>query len=461
MAGSRFIQCIGPSYQLADRKSAVQRSVNLYMRQIEGLGEDLQVVLDSAPGLSVFLSLGADVRGTYNADGRWFVVAGSTLYEIVSGAPVSRGTLGSSSGFVSMVHGTNQLAIVDGPGGYILALGTNVFRAIFSPGWRGSDWVDYLDGYFIFVAPDTEQFYLSAIDDASSLDALDFSSADSQPDSITTHRVSKRELYLMGSRSVEVWINNGGVDFPLTRYNTTPIDIGVVGKRAALIAADALVWVGRTSRGEGYVYALNGYQPVRISTQAVEEALRTSTDLSQCSMWTYHVEGNEFVAVNAPGMSSTWVWDASTKQWHERAELVAGAFAPLRIDQVTFVDGQHYATAGQELYLIDKGTFTLAGDPLVRERTWPHLAAPSMEPVNYRGLEIACTTGAGGEITLEVSNDGGYNFGAPLLRSLGAVGRWMQRVRWLMLGSARDRVFRLRCSSPVALTIHSAAVDAS
>jgi hypothetical protein len=79
--------------------------------------------------------------------------------------------------------------------------------------------------------------------------------------------------------------------------------------------------------------------------------------------------------------------------------------------------------------------------------------------VTYRGLELACTSGHGGNITLEISNDGGFTFGPPLIRSLGAVGRWMQRVRWLMLGAARDRVFRLRCSDAVPLTIHAAAVD--
>lgn len=460
MAGQRIIQCIGPSYQLADRKAAVQRAVNLYMSEIEGLGEDKQVVLDSAPGLTLFLNLGMEVRGSYNADGRWFVAANSTLYEIVSGAQVSRGTLNSSSGYVSMKHGTNQLVCVDGQDGYVLNLTTNLLAQIVSDGWRGSVWVEHLDGYFVFVAPETEQFYISAIDDGTSLDALDFSSADSQPDNIVTHRVSKRELYLLGTRSVEVWINNGGADFPLTRYNTTPIDVGVVGYRAAVIAAEALVWVGQTDRGAGYVYALNGYQPIRISTQAVEQALRSCTDLSLCTMWTYQTEGAEFVAVNGPGMETTWVWDASTRQWHERAELVSGNYTPLRTDQVTFAQGNHYATSGTSIYLIDPEAFSLAGDPLVRERTWPHFMLPSMEPVSYRCLELACTTGGGGNITLEVSNDGGYTFGAPLLRSLGAIGRWMQRVRWQMLGTSRDRVFRLRCTDAVRLTIHGAAVDA-
>lgn len=461
MADSRFIPCVGPSYQLADRKSAVQRSVNLYLREIEGPGEDKSAVLANVPGLVLHLDLGATIRASHATTGnRWFVVAGATLYELTSGAAVSRGTLLTASGYVSMEEGRDQLVLVDGTYGYVLTLASNAFAQITDSDFRGSDWVEELDGYFIFVDPDTDQFYISQIDDGSNLDALDFSSADAQPDNIVTHRVMKRELYLMGARSIEVWINSGDPDFPFSRYNSTPIDVGVVGKRACVRAADTMVFVGQTERGRGYVYLMSGHQPVRISTQAVEEALTGSSDLSQCSMWTYHFEGAEFVAVNAPGLTTTWVWNASTRQWHEQAKLVDGEWAAWPADEVTFFGGEHYATVGTKVYRIDSGTYTIGSDPLVRERTWPHLVSPSMERVAYRSLELACTTGHGGNVTLQISNDGGFTWGSPLLRSLGATGQWMQRIRWLMLGSARDRVFRLRCSDAVPFNIHGATVNA-
>lgn len=460
MAGADTIKCVGPSYFLADRKSAVQRSVNLYMRQVEGLGEDKQVVLDSAPGLSLLVTMPATVRNSYNADGRWFVVAGSMLYELgASGTYGYRGTLVTTTGFASMKHGRDQLVIVDGANGYVLNLNTNNFGQIISPGWRGSNWVDELDGYSIFSDPNTDQFYLSSIDDASTLNALDFSSADAQPDNIVTCRVRRRELHLFGTRSTEIWVNSGDADFPFIRYNSTPIDVGIVGNRAAAVCTDSIVWVGQTDRGQGYVYEMQGHQPVRISTQAVEEALDGSTDLSQASVWSYHVKGNEFAAINAPGLSTTWVYDFSVRQWHERAELVSGAWAPFRGDFCTFNGGNHYVSSGAKIYHMDTQFHTLAGDPLVRERTWPHFVKPSREPVAYRGLELACTSGEGGNITLELSNDGGFTWGPPLRRSLGAVGRFMQRIRWLMLGAAFDRVFRLRCSDNVNLTIHAGVVD--
>jgi hypothetical protein len=458
MAGRRVpVQCVGPSYPLADRKSAAQRSVNLWVQQIEGPGEDVQAVLRSAPGLVRYLDLGATIRGLFATDSRWFAVAGSTLYELTSGAAVSRGTLTTSSGYVRMKDGRDQLCIVDGTNGYVLTLSTNAFVQITDGDFRPSTWVDELDGYFIFATPNSDQFFISDLDNATSFDSLDFSSADAQNDNIVTFRVAKRELFLFGTRSVEVWIDSGNPDFPFTRYNSTPIDIGIVGARAAIKAADTLVFCGQTERGTGVVYMLEGHQPTVISTQAVEEALAGSSDLSQCSMWVYQREGNEFVGINAPGLETTWVWDAATRQWHERAEGT-DAWVPLRLDEVVCFGGTHYGSAGQYVYELDDDAFVIEGTPVVRERTWPHLRSPSLEPMPYRGLELLCTTGHGGQISLEISNDGGETFGNRLMRSLGTSAT--QRVRWLCLGSARDRVFRLRCADAVPLSIIAATVDA-
>lgn len=461
MGGQREVRCVGPSYYLADRKSAVQRAVNLYLMAIEGAGEDSPFVLESAPGLEQLADLGAETQGVYEADGRLFIAAGGVLYEWTGGAMVSRGAIGP--GPISMAHGMQQLCAVNGPSGWVLDLASNTLATITAAGWRGSNRVDYIDGYFVFVDPGTDQFYISGIDAASELDALDFSSADAQPDDIVAQIVRKRELYLFGTRSCEVWINSGDPDFPLVRYQGTPIDVGVVGTYAVTKAADTLMFVGKTERGGAMVYEMNGYQPQRVSTQAVEQALEASTDITQATLWAYQEAGGEFLAVNAPGLETTWVFDAATRQWHERAELVEGNFHPLRVTGVAFHQNEHFAIGGTKFYRMARRINTLAGDVLCRERTWPHLIAPSMEPVSYKGLELRCTTGealAGASITLEVSNDGGSVFQPPLIRSLGAVGRRTQRVRWMPLGTARERVFRLRCTDPVPLTIQGATVEA-
>lgn len=465
MAGRPYAQFIGPSEPLGDRKASAQRSINLYVAEVEGGGEDKQYILESAPGLAAALvTMPADVRGMIVARGVWYVVAGTKFYSLTTaGVYTELGTLVSSSGFVSMKETRDQVVMVDGTYGYVWNIDDATFGSISDPDFSPAAWVEELDGYAIFSNPQTDQFFISELDDASSLDALDFSSADSQPDSIVTHRVVRRELMLMGERSIETWVNSGDPDFPFVRYNSTPIDVGVVGNRAACNAADTLYWVGQTGRGVAYVFELQGHQPVRISTQAVEEALATADDLADVWMWTYQSAGAEFVAISAAGMRTTWVFDVSVRKWHERCELIDGEYEKLRVDQIVYVDGDHYVSAGAKIHRMGADVYQIAGDHLARERTWPHLIKPSFEPVAYRGVELMCTTGhdsAEGQITLEISNDGGYVWGPALLRPLGAVGRRMQRIRWLMLGTSRDRVFRIRCTDNVPLTLYGVVIDA-
>lgn len=457
MAKSAYVQCVGPSYHLAEVKAACQSAINCYSQKLDNDAW----MMASTPGEVDIASLTYEIRGSRNVQGRWFVVAGSTLYEVTAaGVTTVRGTLSSSTGFVGMSDNKTQIAIVDGPNLYIFTLASNVLTAVSSAGWRGSDDVHEMDGYFIFVDPDTDQFYISAIDNGTNLNALDFSSADSAPDNIVTHRVMHRQLWLMGSLSTEIWIDSGELSFPFTRYNSYTMDVGCVGKRAAINAADTLFWIGQTPRGTGIVYMAQGNQPQRVSTMAVEQALKSSTNLAGASMWTYQIEGHEFIGINAPGLSTTWVYDAAIQQWHERGEWSAG-WMPLRSMLVTSYAGEHFAgTSYGKLVRLDASINNLSGRPLVRERTWPHLKKASMDPLSFYGVELSMNTGYGGNVTLEISNDGGKNFGPKLLRSLGAIGRWMQKVRWLGLGAACNRVFRIRVSDDVPFSIYDATVDA-
>jgi hypothetical protein len=165
---------------------------------------------------------------------------------------VNRGTLSSASGIVRMSHNNTQLGIVDGANGYVFTLASNTLAVISSAGWRGSKTIDFIDGYSIFIAPDTDQFYLSAIDNMTSEDPLDFSSADAQPDNLVTSLVLHRELILFGRDTTEIWVDSGGALFPFVRYNSAQIDVGCVGTYAACVAADSAFWIGQTRRGSGH-----------------------------------------------------------------------------------------------------------------------------------------------------------------------------------------------------------------
>lgn len=449
------VSIVGPSYHLNDRKAAVQSAINCRPQRTEGT----TYIMSATPGEALNATLSGEIRNFHDVEGRFFCVASNVLYELVANVWTSRGSIASNSGFVGMAHNASQLVLVDGNTLNVYSLATNVLTPITVPGWRGSNDVVEIDGYMVFVAPGTEQFYLSKIDDSTMLNALDFSSADSSPDGILTQRVFHRQLVLLGRTSTEFWINTGTQSFPFARYQSYTMDIGVVGKRAAVVGLDTLFLIGQSRAGRGIVYALVGNRPQRVSTQAVEEALRASTDLSQATMWAYQVEGAEFIGIDAPGLATTWVFDAAIEEWHEEAEW-AGGWQPRRSGLLTAYNGRHYAGDGfGNVTVLDSTLNTRNGRVIRRERTWPHLRKTSLQQQSYFGLELVCASGLGGTIVLEISNDGGFTFGPPLFRSLGATGRNAQLVRWLGLGTARDRVYRIWQTDPVPFSLHQAAMD--
>lgn len=454
---------VGVSYTLSTRQASAQRSVNLFLQGMETPSKSSHI-MRAVPGLVLFAALGAQIRGCIEVGARCFFVAGSVLYELSSaGVATNRGTLSSSGGQVGMAWGTTQLVIVDGPNGYVLTLASNAFARITDPDFPGSDRVHYLDGFFILKDPGTQRFYLTAIDDASTIDALDYKSAESSPDNIVAHIVTNQRLFLLGSLTVEPFFNSGNLEFPFDRSAGEIIDVGCIATWGLCKADAGIMWIGRDTNGSGIVYHSAGSPPKRISTTAVEEALQASTDLSAAVAYVYQDHGQTFYAINAPGLSATWVYEVSTGAWHERCDIdAAGQFIAHRATHHVFAHGLHLVgDADGKVYRMDRDVHTFNGAALVCERTSPNDAAPLRELKTYSMFVLDCTTGeaATGEpmVELSFSNDGGATFSDPVLRSAGALGNRHQRLVWRRLGRARDRVWRVRFSADAPFAIVSGA----
>lgn len=457
---------VGPSYALATYKASAQRSVNLYLLALETPSK-AQFILESVPGLTLFCAMGAEIRGALRVGSRCFVVAGSTLYEVSSaGVKTARGTLLTSTGAVGLSYGLTQLVIVDGENGYTLTLGSNVFAQITSDAFYGSETVTYLDGFFAFVRPDTQQFYVTAIDDASTLDALDFASAEGTPDNLVACIADHRELWLLGETTTEVWYNSGG-SFPFARNNGASIEVGCMAPHSLRQFDNGLIWLGRDKNGDGMVYrAMSVQQASRVSNIGVEEALRQSTDLSAAVAWVYQENGQTFYCLNAPGLSSTWCYEVSTGTWHERADIDGdGQFEAFRVSHHVFAHGKHLVGgADGNLYYLDRTANTFNGDARVCERISPHTATPTLERVSFAQFTLDATTGEAPQgqspiVELSWSNDGGATYGNPVQRSLGDVGERFSRIVWRRLGTARNRVWKLRFASDSSFSVISAEVS--
>jgi len=441
------------------RMADAQRSINLYPVMLESGSSKSPAILKSIPGLKAFSAGTSPFRALKNVNGRLMGVAGSSLIDISnSGVRTTRGTLSSSTGKVEFEFNLNQAVLVDGSFGYTMNLSSNTFSQISSPAFYGSNTLGVLDGYAIFVRPNSGQFYISAIDDASTLDALDFATAESAPDDTIAVLVDHREVYLFGRDTTEVWTNTGATDFPLQRNNGAFIEIGTTSPYSPRKIANMLMWVGTNDHGSACVWGMQGYQPMRLSTLAIEEKL-AGADLANVQAFSYTQQGSAFYVLQVPGIDTSLVYDVTNKAWHERAELVAGFFQPWRATCHAFCYGKHYVGGSDgTLYELDPATYMNGADPLCRERTSPHDALPTFERQTFNKFEVDVNAGTGGRMLMRYSNDGGITYGDWRSVSLGNVGEYTSRARYWRCGFGRDRVWQVRCTDNVPFDIVSASV---
>jgi hypothetical protein len=467
-----FLRAARRQARRRSQQATVERHVNYMLKATEPTREKAGFYREQVPGLLLGVNIGGGpTRGFYSTGNRAFVVIGALLIEFYSDwRYLVRGTLQTSSGVVEMAQGLFDLLIVDGDNGYTLKLANNNFERITDPDFYGSKRATFLDGKFILTRPGTQQFYWSSgVDDANAYDALDFASAESFPDEIVGHLVDHREIWFAGERSIEIWVPAPGGDQVYQRNSGATIEVGCAATHTLQQIDNTVVWMGRDKHGQGIIWMAGGgqgYTPQRISTNDLEDALAEILDLSGSYAWTYQDAGQTFYVLQIPGADTTWVWDASTRKWHERAEYEGGSFMPWRADCHVFAFGRHVVGDDEgRLYEMTPYEYTYAGSPMYREWTSPHQASPKRERVFFGPLVLDITagqtdSGLNPKMEMRYSNDGGFTWSAWSARSTGRSGQYGQRAKWDRNGHGRGRVWQFRCTDDAKVSIIGMSVDA-
>jgi hypothetical protein len=461
-----MVPFVGPSYNLPELGVDSQRSINMHLQKLETPNDKAPgFILVSMPGRKEWMSgIGAPIRAEFataaGSGQRAFSVAGDTLYEVLADkSRVFRGTLLTSTGPVDIEYGNTQLVVVDGPNGYVLTLGTNVFTQITAPGWRGSARVAFLNNYFVFCDPDTGVYYWSLIDDATNLDALDFATAESQPDHLIAIVRDNEELRLLGASSCEMATTSGTTVF--AKRQGASIDVGCLATHSARSGIDnGTIFLGGDKNGGGIVYMIRGYQAQRISTVPIETMLGASTDLSAATSYTLQLSGMTFYFLDAPGLETTLAYEVSTGGWFEVAEIDDyGQFVPSKVTCHMYAFGKHLVgDSDGNISELDRGTYQNLGSTLVRERISPHYVSPGLGWNSPAAFVLDCKTGAAPigvtpMVEMSYSKDGGATWSNPRLKTMGAIGVRLVRIVWRNIGRFKQRIWKLRCSANAPFTI--------
>jgi hypothetical protein len=261
-----------------------------------------------------------------------------------------------------------------------------------------------------------------------------------------------------------VYANSGNADFPFNRTGGGYIEEGAGAAFATVKLDNSIFWLSSDARGGAMFYRSNGYQPIRVSTHAVEQAIQRYTRVDDAIAFSYQEQGHAFYVVSFPTAQTTWVFDVSTGMWHERAYFTNGAYESIRGRFHMFCFGVHLCpdyTSGSVhrmgMDLLKDNQFNIK-----RLRICPHISYELKRTV-YDQLVIDMQTGVGLDggaaeplITLSTSKDGGITYGNEMYASMGAIGAFRKRVVFRRLGHARDMVFKLSISDPVKVALVSA-----
>ena len=390
---------LGSSYVIRSVNAADNRMVNLYPEVVPEGGKE-PAYLQRCPGLTLKTSVGTGpIRGVYSLGDYLYVVSGSEFYRLTSAYVANKVGDVTGTGPVSMADNGTQIFIACNPDGFIYNTDTLAFAQITDPDFPGAVTVGYLDGYFVFNEPNSQRVWVTQLLDGLSIDPLDFASAEGSPDGLVSLIIDHREAWLFGTNSVEVWYNSGDPDFPLTRIQGAYNEIGCIAPYSVAKMDNSVFWLGADARGQGIVYRANGYQGVRVSTHAVEFAIQGYGDLSDAVGYTYQQDGHTFYVLNFTNADTTWVFDAATGAWHERAGFRNGDFKRHRGNNHARFNGVPIVGDYQngKLYEFDLDVYADDGQTQKWLRRWRALptGANDLKRTAHHSLQIDCETGVG------------------------------------------------------------------
>lgn len=428
----------------SERQATTERLVNMFPER--SIDENTPVLIRSCPGRTlVQAGESSPVREMLETSSAIYYAANAKLWKFDGTTSTELGAVVDDESTTLAFNGA-EVACVAG-GKYYLYDGSSVSQ-IAGQAFTGFGSVDYMDGYFLFTEKDGGRHAISALNDGSSLNALDFSSAEYRPDNIVRGFVDHSEWWLFGETTIEVWSNQGLLDYPFERVPGAQMERGCLQTNTVVKMDNTVFWVGN----DRIVYRAVQYTPMRISNHHVEAAIRAATTLSAFS---YEYEGHKFYCLRMNGRP-TWVFDAATGVWHERSSGVD--FDPWEVTAAARLGSAWYAgDVHGNISKIDR-VFQENGDTLLRTAQSGNLWLGGNR-FTVKKANIDLKAGTGGTAMFSYSSDKGQTWSREQMMSVGATGDYGEHFAFWNLGQSRHFAARVRMSDNVDFSISHAGAD--
>lgn len=443
-----------------------QDRLNCYL-EVQPGDDRARVAIYGTPGLDLFTSFGdTPIRGIYQRTDFLYVVHRGTFYQVNNaGVKTAKGTIGTTSGKVYMSDNGIQLMLTDGSAGYIYDFVLDTLVQITDLDYPGAQTIAWQDGYFIVNPPNTNQFYVSDLYDGLVWNALDFASAESNPDNIIAIWADNSSIYLFGANTTEFWTNSGAVDFPYTKISGGATEWGCAAVNSICKYDNTLAFLAKNRMGEVIIARMSGNLPQRISNPELEYIINNYSSVADCSTFAYMLGGHPMLQVNFPTAMASWLYDGLTNCWsrlqskdigRHRAEMGINY-----LDKIMVTDFEN-----GNLYRLNPNSYTDNGEEIAFEITTKHTESDDLRIIVDK-LQLDMETGVGlvtgqgdnPQVMMSISKDNGHTYGTEQWCTMGAIGTFKTRAIWRRLGQARDWVFKFRITDPVKRVILGASIN--
>lgn len=447
---------------VANKSKAVSATKiqNMYLEKNE-MGN---LVAYAMPGLDPFIDFGSPIiRGMYVKDDILYVVHRNNFYKVFqNGTYISLGIIDTFENRVEITDNGDQIFIATGISGYIYTISTNTFVKITSAGYNGSNCAQFNSGFFISTRNDSMQFNISGSYDGLNWDALDFSSAENNPDNLITVTVDKGQLMLFGKNSIEFWNISGNPYFPYSSLGAS-IDLGLEARWSIAKFDNSVTFLATNKNGEVQVMRMDGYTPTKISTLQIETQINRLNTKTDATALTYIFEGHNFYQLSFPTEGVSFCFDATSGIWTTNTSY--GLNRHLGEISINWLGNTYISDyANGNLYLLNGNSTTDNGKPIICE-----IISKTLEfegNINtLSALQIGFEPGVGNEIvnnpqiSLSISRDRGFTWETEQFRSIGARGQYLTSAKWSRLGSGRSFTFKVRITDAIKKVITTAFVS--
>jgi hypothetical protein len=416
------------------------------------------------PGLKIWAAKNGTDRGMHVMADVLYKLIDSTLWRISSTAVyTSLGAVSGSDRAVFADDGTNLFFTANSVlykynGATVSTVSQSVVTNPRS--------IAYINRQFI-IAGDNGLFGTSNAGDGSTYNALNFAEAEVAPDPLLRPYVFSQLVYMLGSRTTELWYNSGVGNPPFSRKDTSLVNVGIAGKHAVSNTDQFLYWLGDDRK----VYQCQGANARSVGSQAFAHHVEAMDNVADCIASSFVMEGQDFVLFSFPSGNQTWLFSETYSYWVELASTTNLEGVAWYATSVKRCYGKNLGSGGGDVMELDLDTYTDNGLARLRIRTLPNfngkmIGAPSKR-ITVKQLRInaevgvGLVTGQGSDPVLmcQLSPDGGQTWQAQSNVSIGVNGDYMIPVDFWDFCTGYDVRARILCSDPVYLSMFDGEVD--